>query len=158
MPHASPSRPFRHARVALAAWLVVLTAGPLWAQTPAQTPVPASPAAATVTADSPEYKRGRLLYIQCRACHELKAGAPNKVGPTLHGIMGQKAAQVEGFAYSPALSAANLVWDRATLDRWLERPSAVVAGNAMAFAGVANAKDRAALIAYIEIESAPANK
>lgn len=154
MPHASPFRPFRHARVALAAGLVVLAAAPLSAQTPA----PASPAAATVTADSPEYKRGRLLYIQCRACHELKAGAPNKVGPSLHGIMGQKAAQVEGFAYSPALSAANLVWDRATLDRWLERPSAVVPGNAMAFAGMTNAKDRAALISYIEIESAPASK
>lgn len=123
----------------------------------AQAPAAAAPAAAPATGvDSPEYKRGRLLYIQCRACHELKAGAPNKVGPNLHGIMGQKAAQVAGFAYSPALRAANLTWDRATFDRWLERPSAVVPGNAMAFAGVANPKDRAALITYIEIEAAAA--
>jgi cytochrome c len=118
-------------------------AAPVGAQTPAAT-------------DSPEYKRGRLLYIQCRACHELKAGQPNKVGPNLHGIIGTRAAQVPGFAYSAALNGANLTWDRATFDKWLERPSALVPGNAMAFAGIANAKDRAALITYVEIESAPA--
>ena len=109
--------------------------------------------AQTAVTDSPEYKRGRLLFIQCRACHELKAGLPGKVGPSLHGLIGAKSGQVEGFGYSAALRAANLTWDRATLDRWLERPSAVVAGNAMAFAGVANPKDRAALLAYLEVET-----
>ena len=39
------------------------------------------------------------------------------------------------------------------MDRWLEKPSAVVPGNAMAFAGIANPKDRAALIAYMESET-----
>lgn len=118
----------------------------------------AAPVAAQTTAvtETPEYKRGRLLYIQCRACHELKAGQPNKVGPNLYGIMGTRAAQVPGFAYSAALKNANLTWDRATFDRWLERPSALVPGNSMAFAGIANPKDRAALITYIEVESAPA--
>ncbi len=107
-------------------------------------------------AASPEadLKRGRLLYIQCRACHELKADQPHKVGPNLVGIMNRKAASAEGFAYSPALKAANLTWDRATFDRWLEKPSAVVPGNTMAFAGVASPRDRAALVAYIASESA----
>jgi cytochrome c len=100
-----------------------------------------------------DLKRGRLLYIQCRACHELKADQPHKVGPNLHGMLGRKAAAAEGFAYSAALKGANLTWDKATLDKWIEKPSAVVPGNAMAFAGVANPKDRAALIAYIEAES-----
>lgn len=153
MHHAdSPARP-RLSATALGLLAVLAFASlPARAQAPAAAAQPASAAGV----DSPEYKRGRLLYIQCRACHELKSGAPNKVGPNLHGIMGQKAAQVAGFAYSPALRAANLTWDRATFDRWLERPSAVVPGNAMAFAGVANAKDRAALITYIEIEAAAA--
>ena len=44
------------------------------------------------------------------------------------------------------------------MDRWLERPSAVVPGNSMAFAGIANAKDRAALVTYIEIEAAAAKR
>ncbi len=133
---------------ALAALLALAGAAPLWAQA----------AAPATGVDSPEFKRGRLLYLQCRACHELKAGAPNKVGPNLHGIMGQKSAQVPGFGYSQALRSANLVWDRATMDRWLERPSAVVPGNSMAFAGIATAKDRAALITYIEIEAAAAKR
>jgi cytochrome c len=153
--HHAESAPRTHAAATSLALLVAfaLASLPLRAQAPATTAQPAAPASGV---DSPEYKRGRLLYIQCRACHELKAGAPNKVGPNLHGIMGQRAAQVAGFAYSPALRAANLTWDRATLDRWLERPSAVVPGNSMAFAGVADAKDRAALITYIEIEAAAA--
>lgn len=110
-------------------------------------------AAADVT-QTPEYKRGRLLYIQCRACHDLQPSAVTKVGPNLAGIMDQRAGQVPGFTYSAALSSSKIVWDRATLDRWIEKPGAVVPGNIMAFAGVANAADRAALIRYIEVESA----
>jgi cytochrome c len=136
------------AAAAIGVLLLSTLAAPVGAQTPAAQP--------PATTDSPEYKRGRLLYIQCRACHELKAGQPNKVGPNLHGIMGARAAQVPGFTYSAALKSSNLSWDRPTFDRWLERPSGLVPGNAMAFAGIANPKDRAALITYIEIESAPA--
>lgn len=115
--------------------------------------VQAQQPAAGADAAAAELKRGRLLYIQCRACHELKAGEPHKVGPNLHGIMNRKVAGAQGFAYSAALKGATLVWDRATFDKWLEKPSAVVPGNSMAFAGIANPKDRAALIAYIEAES-----
>jgi cytochrome c len=68
--------------------------------------------------------------------------------------MNQPAGRVPGFGYSTALSASKLVWDEATLDRWLENPSAVVLGNTMAFAGIAGAADRAALITYIKVESA----
>ena len=67
--------------------------------------------------------------------------------------MGSKGASAEDFAYSSALRAANLTWDLETLDRWLEKPSAVVPGNAMAFSGIANPKDRAALLAYIVSET-----
>lgn len=119
---------------------ILVAATPLWAE-------------ADVT-QTPEYKRGRLLYIQCRACHDLQPNAVTKVGPNLAGIMGQRAGQVQGFTYSSALSSSKIVWDRATLDRWIEKPSAVVPGNIMAFAGIANAADRAALIRYIEVESA----
>jgi cytochrome c len=68
-------------------------------------------------------------------------------------MMGRKAATVPSFAYSKALEASNLTWDRATLDRWLEKPNALVPGNTMAFAGIANPKDRAALIVYLEAET-----
>jgi cytochrome c len=109
--------------------------------------------AQTAAADAPDLKRGKLLYIQCRACHELKADQPHKVGPNLAGLLGSKGASAEDFTYSSALKAANLTWDLKTLDRWLEKPSAVVPGNAMAFAGIANPKDRASLLAYIVSET-----
>ncbi|MBM4238387.1 MAG: c-type cytochrome [Gammaproteobacteria bacterium] len=110
---------------------------------------------ATVPADqSAEFKRGRLLYIQCRACHDLQPSPVAKVGPNLAGIMGRSAGKAAEFAYSPALKSSTLVWDKATLDRWLEKPSALAPGNTMAFAGIANPADRAALIRYIESESA----
>ena len=105
--------------------------------------------------DSAEYKRGRLLYIQCRACHDLQPSPVEKVGPNLAGIVGRSVGKDPAFEYSAALRGANLVWDKATLDRWIEKPSAVVPGNTMAFAGIANAADRAALILYIEVDSAP---
>lgn len=104
--------------------------------------------------DAADLKRGKLLFIQCRACHDLQPEAAPKVGPNLNGIIGRKSASVEDFAYSPALAKANIVFDKATLERWIEKPSAVVPGNAMAFAGVPSAEDRAALIKYIEKESA----
>ncbi|MEY4356938.1 MAG: hypothetical protein RL469_264 [Pseudomonadota bacterium] len=104
--------------------------------------------------DAADLKRGKLLFIQCRACHDLQPDAAAKVGPNLYGIIGRKSASVDDFAYSPALAKANIVFDKATLERWIEKPSAVVPGNAMAFAGVPAAEDRAALIKYIEKESA----
>ncbi|MBM4215591.1 MAG: c-type cytochrome [Gammaproteobacteria bacterium] len=117
--------------------------------------VAVSPGWATAdVSQTSDYKRGRLLYIQCRACHDLQPSPVEKVGPNLAGIMGQRAGQVQGFTYSAALSSSKIVWDRATLDRWLEKPGAVVPGNVMAFAGIPDAADRAALIQYIEIESA----
>jgi len=117
--------------------------------------VAVSPGWATAdVSQTSDYKRGQLLYIQCRACHDLQPSPVEKVGPNLAGIMGQRAGQVQGFTYSAALSSSKIIWDRTTLDRWLEKPGAVVPGNVMAFAGIPDAADRAALIQYIQIESA----
>ncbi len=83
----------------------------------AQTPV-------ATAADAPDLKRGRLLFIHCRACHDVKAGLPHKVGPNLNGMMGRKAGTAAGFTqYSPALRAWGQTWDVALLDKWIEKPS-----------------------------------
>lgn len=93
--------------------------------------------------------RGKVLFLQCRSCHEVKAGQPHQVGPNLHGIMNRKAGAAAGYTYSQELVASGLIWDKATLGRWLEHPGGVVPGNKMAFAGIASAADRSALIAYL---------
>lgn len=131
------SRPASFAAAVLVAFLAGSSA--VHAQ---QTVAPEDPAAQT--------KRGRLLFLQCRACHELQPTGAALVGPHLGGIVGRKAAGVEGFGYSSSLRAQSFVWDRARLDAWLASPGKMVPGNTMAFAGVANEADRAALIAYLE--------
>ncbi|WP_439534216.1 c-type cytochrome [Polymorphobacter sp.] len=108
--------------------------------------------AGRVVAQPIEQSAGAKAWIQCRACHNLAAGAPHKLGPNLHGIIGQPAGSRAGFTYSPALKTSGLVWDRATLDRWIERPSAVLKGHRMVFIGIADPARRAALIEYLASE------
>jgi len=131
--------------------------GVLWVLGPFDAAVAQASANTAVTnalsVDSPQYKRGRLLYIQCRACHDLEAGGPRKVGPHLAGIVGRASAAVSDFGYSEALESAQLTWDAVTLDRFLQRPGDLVPGNTMAFAGIANAADRAALVTFLTVES-----
>jgi cytochrome c len=67
-------------------------------------------------------KRGQLLYMVCKACHDVEAGLPHKVGPNLHGTFGRKAGTAEGFKYTDALVKSGLVAndaDRASLIAWL---------------------------------------
>jgi cytochrome c len=95
-------------------------------------------------------KRGPILFLQCRACHNLKAGEPHKVGPNLNGFLARAGASAPDFKYSAAFSAAKPRWTDATLDAWLARPGQLVKGTNMAFAGMAKPADRAALISYLK--------
>jgi cytochrome c len=100
-------------------------------------------------APSPEVTKGKMLFLQCTACHSVVKGAPNKVGPNLNGLFGAKAGTRAGFAYSPALAKAGFNWDDKKLDAFIAKPQAVVPGNRMTFGGVANADSRKAIIAYL---------
>ena len=44
-------------------------------------------------------------------------------------------------------------WTAGNLDKYLKSPADYAPGNAMAFAGLANAKDRADVIAYLGTQS-----
>jgi len=98
--------------------------------------------------------RGELLYEQrCSACHSLDA---DRTGPHHRGVFGRRAGSVIGFAYSPALQRARIVWDRDTLSAWLSNPEALIPGQRMGYS-VALAKDREDIIAYLRHASLPAN-
>ncbi|WP_199554268.1 c-type cytochrome [Sandaracinobacteroides hominis] len=92
---------------------------------------------------------GQKLFIQCKACHTTEPGGKNLVGPNLSGIMGSKTGEVPGFVFSPAMQKANITWDATTMDAWLKRPSAVIPGTKMVFAGMPDPKKRADVIAYL---------
>ena len=92
--------------------------------------------------------RGEARFQDCAACHKLEAGA-NNVGPSLHGIFARKAGEIADFRYSPAIRRSGIIWTPETLDKFITDPQALVPGNRMPYAGMANASDRADLIAYL---------
>ncbi len=92
--------------------------------------------------------RGEARFQDCAACHRLEAGT-NNVGPSLHGIFTRKAGEIADFRYSPAIKRSGIVWTPEMLDKFITDPQALVPGNRMPYAGMANASDRADLIAYL---------
>ena len=87
----------------------------------------------------------------CRTCHTVKEG-DNRLGPALKGILGAKAGTRSGFpSYSQAMKSASLVWDEATLDRFIADPEAVVPNNNMKpYKGIPDASVRKAIIDYLK--------
>lgn len=92
---------------------------------------------------------GKTQYNKCLACHSIKPGE-NKIGPSLHGILGRPSSSVAGFNYSEPMKAYKVTWDAPTLDAYLVEPRATVPGTRMIFAGLKRPEDRANLIAYLE--------
>ena len=90
--------------------------------------------------------RGQVLYQGCMDCHAIDK---DDVGPRHRGVGGSLAGSIPDFDYSKALKNSGLVWDEATLDRWLIDPSALVPGTRM-FYSVDKPQDRADLIAYLK--------
>lgn len=93
---------------------------------------------------------GEKVFNQCKACHTIEAGK-NRVGPSLHGVVGRKSGSVEGFAYSEAVKKLNVTWDDANLDKWLADTKAVAPGNKMTFA-LKDPKAREDVIAYLKTQ------
>jgi cytochrome c len=94
---------------------------------------------------------GQLLYNNsCRTCHTLRQG-DNRLGPNLNRIIGRKAGALPDYGYSSSMKNADLVWDKATLDRFIANPDQVVPGHNMKpYGGITSAEDRATIIAYLE--------
>ena len=130
MEHADDSMPGGPARAAQAG-----------AQQPQAEPDPAA------------MRRGRILFLQCTACHSLKEGEDHKTGPNLHRVIGAPAAHKPGYVYTDSLKESGIVWSRQNLSLFLADPYELVPGTAMVFIGIERGADRAALIDYLEQET-----
>jgi cytochrome c len=106
----------------------------------------AAPASGTETASA---DTAPAAYAQCSMCHKVEKDSPNGLGPSLHGVVGRKAAVSPGFSYSPAMKASGIVWDEASLDKFIESPRGAVAGTKMSFAGESDAAKRKEIIAWL---------
>jgi len=94
---------------------------------------------------------GQLAFNNaCRTCHTIKEG-DNRLGPSLHKVVGRKAGSVPNYGYSSAMKDADLVWDKAALDRFIANPDQVVSGHKMKpYGGLNSPEERAKIIAFLE--------
>ena len=93
-------------------------------------------------------KGEKVFKNLCAICHSFKG---HGTGPNLAGVSGRTPASMEGFSYSSSLQELkDKKWTDGNLDKYLKSPADYAPGNAMAFAGIANAKDRGDVIAYLK--------
>lgn len=95
---------------------------------------------------------GKQVFAQCSMCHVTDAGV-NKIGPSLHDIIGRTAGTAPGYTYSAANAGAGFVWTKEKLFQFLEKPTRVIPQTKMIYAGLPDAQKRADLIAYLETPS-----
>jgi len=88
-------------------------------------------------------------FNQCTACHST---APGKtiIGPSLAHVYGRKAGSLAGFQYSDAMKSSGLTWNAGNLDAFLTNPAGKVPGTLMGLAGIKDAAQRQAIIAYLK--------
>ena len=97
--------------------------------------------------------RGAAAFRACLACHALEPDR-NLTGPSLGGLWGRKAGTLASYRrYSDALKRSGALWNESTLDAWLRSPQTMAPGNTMQFAGIADERARADLIAYLRAVS-----
>jgi cytochrome c len=105
----------------------------------------ATVAVAAQTPAGDKTKGADVFEDRCSGCHVLQGEGQ---GPSLIGVVGRKAGSLPGFAYTPALKASGLVWTAANIDRFIQGPSKLVPGTAMAVV-VPGATQRRDLVAYL---------
>ncbi|MFZ2871840.1 c-type cytochrome [Zavarzinia sp.] len=102
---------------------------------------------------SASVENGQKQFAKCASCHTVDKGGAAKVGPNLWGVVGNKHAHMEGFAYSDAMKAKPGLWEFAALYEFLRSPKDYVPGTKMGFAGLKKPQDRADLIAYLRAQA-----
>ena len=92
---------------------------------------------------------GEKVFKKCAACHSISKGGANKIGPALWGVLGRKTGSLPDYKYSKAMAAHAKAWSFEEMNGFLIKPKDWIKGTKMSFAGLKNAKDRAAVILYM---------
>ena len=96
---------------------------------------------------------GEKVFKKCAACHSIAEGGKNKIGPALWGVLGRTAGSYPDYKYSKAMAAYAKAWSFEEMNGFLIKPKDWIKGTKMSFAGLKNAKDRAAVILYMNENS-----
>ncbi len=92
---------------------------------------------------------GEKVFKKCSACHSIKSGGGNKIGPALYNVVGRKIGALNDYKYSNALIEYGKNWNFEELNGFLLKPKDWIKGTKMAYAGLRKEKDRASVILYL---------
>ena len=95
----------------------------------------------------------KKVWKKCSACHSIKKGGKNKIGPALYNVLGRNVATLDDYKYSKALAAYGKSWTFEEMNGFLTKPQAYIKGTKMAFAGLKKEKDRASIILFMNQNS-----
>ena len=96
---------------------------------------------------------GEKVYKKCKACHSIKQGGGNKIGPALWNVIFRPVGSITDYKYSKALSSYGNEWTWEEMNGFLIKPSKWIPNNKMGFAGLKSEKDRASVILYLNQNS-----
>ena len=94
-------------------------------------------------------EHGQKVFKKCSACHSIKKGGRNNIGPALYNVLGRSMGALEDYKYSKALVAFGKDWSFQEMNSFLIKPATYIKGTKMAFAGLKKEKDRASVILYM---------
>ena len=92
---------------------------------------------------------GEKVFKKCAACHSIAEGGKNKIGPALWGVLGRQAGSLPDYKYSKAMAAHGKKWSFEEMNGFLIKPKDWIKGTKMSYAGLKSAKERAAVILYM---------
>ncbi len=100
--------------------------------------------------ETADLKQGKAEYeAKCLHCHPVERDR-YYIGPEMEGVWGRAFGGLEDFSYSPALTAADGVWDAEAVNQYIAQPTQFLPGVWMETAGISDPRRRADIIAYLQ--------